>query len=242
MTRTRKSQLPPDSARPGTWVSSHPAEGGPFHVLETDNATRVQRRLEESARRADDVGVIVSPQEKAFWVDAGAEKEVVFVEQVLPQLGFRGELNPAKAGDRYAPDLVVEGHLADLKCQRTPFFKAQELHRVDPQFAVTFNEKDFQRYRANYPSLDIFFWVAWQTCEKKIGDQVYAVKPMAGVWKGSFPAMRRRIEEQRVGAHAYLQRLFDQQGNAKQSFVFDLRRFEFLGGSAVARDAVLWSR
>jgi hypothetical protein len=58
----------------------------------------------------------------------------------LPALGCKGELNPAKQLDPYAPDLVVEGHLADLRCQRTPFFKVQELYGIDPQFAVTFNQ------------------------------------------------------------------------------------------------------
>jgi hypothetical protein len=186
--------------------------------------------------------VAISPEDKSFWVEAGAEKELVFVSEVLPRLGFSGSLNPAKALDRYAPDLIVEGRLADLKCQRTPFFKARELHNVDAQFAVTFNDKDFERYRDRYPSLDIFFWVVWQTCEKTIGGQLYRVEPMAGVWRASFPALRRRIEEDRVGAHAYLNRLFDNVGNAKRSYVFDLRRFEFLGGTGIARDPILWSQ
>jgi hypothetical protein len=181
-----------------------------------------------------------SSQDKNFWVEAGADKERVFVEQVLPELGFKGDLNPEKQLDPYAADLVVEGHLADLKCQRTPFFKAQELYEIDSQFAVTFNQKDYERYCDRYPSVDIFFWVVWQTTAKEIGDRVYTVNPMAGVWRASFPALRRNIEQQRVGAHAYLERLFDTQGNAKKSFVFDLRRFEFLGGSSVASDAVLW--
>lgn len=182
----------------------------------------------------------VSPEDKAFWVEAGAEKESVFVETVLPRLGFSGSLNPEKSLDPYAPDLLVEGHLADLKCQRTPFFKARELYNVDPQFAVSFNDKDFERYRDNHPSLDIYFWIVWQVCEKTIGGELYRVRPMAGVWRASFPALRRRIEQDRVGAHAYLHRLFDTAGNAKRSYVFDLRRFEFLGGTEVARDGVLW--
>jgi hypothetical protein len=192
-------------------------------------------------RPADDAGVSRSPQDKDFWVEAGADKERDFVERVLPALGFNGDLNPAKQLDPYAPDLVVEGHLADLKCQRTPFFKAAALYGIDPQFAVTFNQKDYTRYCELYPSLDIFFWVAWQTTTKRIGGHSYTLRPMAGVWKASFPALRRNIEQHRVGAHAYLERLFDSRGNAKKSYVFDLRRFEFLGGSSVANDAVLWA-
>src|SRR3954454_23053909 len=94
-----------------------------------------------------------SPQDKGFWVDAGRDKERDFVERVLPRLGFSGAINPAKESDIYAPDLLVEGQLADLKAQRMPFFKARELYEVDPQFAVTFNEKDYLRYRDRYPAI-----------------------------------------------------------------------------------------
>jgi len=31
-----------------------------------------------------------------------------------------------------------------------------------------------------------------------------------------------------------------EQGNAKRSYVLDLRRFEFLGGTPVARDTIKW--
>ncbi len=185
--------------------------------------------------------VEVSPEDKPFWTGAGASKEAEFVDRVLPAIGFAGCLNPQKLSDPYAPDLVVEGRLADLKCQRTPFFKAHGLYGIDPQFAVTFNDKDYRRYREHYPSIDVFFWVVWQTTERTIGGEVYAVRPMAGVWRASFPALRRRIEQRRVGAHEYLRRLFDDQGNAKHSYVFDVRQFEFLGGSTTAHDAMTWS-
>jgi len=141
--------------------------------------------------------VTVSPQDKAFWVEVGRDKKTEFVERILPGLGFDGSVNPAKAADPYAPDLIVEGHLADLKSQRMPFFKAREKYGVDPQFAVTFNEKDFLRYRDRYPSMDIYFWVVWQTCERTIANVRYSVRPMAGVWRASFPALRRRIVGQR---------------------------------------------
>ena len=182
-----------------------------------------------------------SPEDKAYWVEAGADKERVFVDQVLPSIGFTGVINPDKEQDRFAADLVVNGHLADLKCPRTPFFKAQELHGLDPQFAVSFNGKDYRRYCARYPTIDIFFWVAWQQTVMLIEDEEFRVRPMAGVWRASFPALRHRIEHQSVREHSYLHRLFDERGNAKASYLFDLRKFEFLGGSKIAQDAVLWS-
>lgn len=136
-----------------------------------------------------------SPEDKSFWILAGEEKERLFVEAVLPRLGFRGSVNPAKQTDRYAPDLLVEGRLADLKCQRTPFFRASELYGVEAQYAVTFNRKDFERYRTDWPSIDIFFWVHWQETERQIGGRTYSVEEMAGVWRASFPALRYSIEQ-----------------------------------------------
>ena len=182
-----------------------------------------------------------SPEDKSFWVLAGEEKERLFVETVLPRLGFRGCINPAKTNNRYAPDLLVEGRPADLKCQRTPFFRAAELHGVDPQYAVTFNQNDFERYRTDSPSIDIYFWIHWQQTERQIGGRRYTVEEMAGVWRASFPALRNAIEHRSVRSHEYLHRLFDQAGNAQASYVFDLRRFEFLGGSPVASDVVAWT-
>ena len=64
---------------------------------------------------------------------------------------------------------------------------------------------------------------------------------MAGVWRASFAALRHRIEHDSVRSHDYLHRLLDERGNGKSSFLFDLRKFEFLGGSAIAQDALLWS-
>lgn len=108
-------------------------------------------------RFADTGDVSVSPQDKPYWVEVASEKERDFVQRVLPALGFKANLNPAKEQDPYSPDLVVEGHLADLKCQRTPFFQAEERFGIDPRYAVTFNRKHYERYCDRYPSLDIYF-------------------------------------------------------------------------------------
>jgi hypothetical protein len=112
---------------------------------------------------------------------------------------------------------------------------------VEAQFAVTFNRKDFERYRADWPSIDIFFWIHWEETRRTIGPHLYSVDEMAGVWRASFPAIRHAIEQRAVREHEYLNRLFDQAGNAKASYIVDLRRSEFLGGSTVARDEIAWS-
>ncbi len=182
----------------------------------------------------------VSPQDKRYWVEAGREKEWTFVQRVLPALGFQAVLNPAKAQDPYAPDLLVEGHLADLKCQRTPFFKARERFGIDPRYAVTFNRKDYERYCEHYPSLDIYFWIDWQETRRDIGGASYKVDRIHGVWRASFPALRHSIEVGSVRGHDYLNRLLDDRGNARHSFGFDLRQFELVGSSDATEDDSAW--
>jgi hypothetical protein len=167
-------------------------------------------------------------EDKNWWVVAGGKQEIVFVEQICPNLKIDGKINPAKQHDPYAPDLVVNGQLADLKCQRTPFFKAQALHNVDPQFAVTFNHKDYVRYRRLYPGIVIYFWVDWKELEKIVRGIKYTVQPMLGVWRVPFTNLATRIEQNLSDSHTYQRRITDTQGNARESYVFDIRGFECL--------------
>jgi len=101
-------------------------------------------------------------EDKQWWVIEWRRKETLFVDEVCPRLGLKARINPAKKHDPFAPDIVVQGVLADLKCQQTPFFKAGELYGIDPQFAVTFNQKDHLRYNERYPDIVIYYWLDWQ--------------------------------------------------------------------------------
>jgi len=166
---------------------------------------------------------VTSTEDKPWWVIHGRDLEDRFVNEVLPRIGFRGMINPEKETNPYAPDLIVEDHLADLKCQQHPFFTAGRFG-LDPQYAVSFNYKDYVRYSDEYPSLDIYWWVHWQ----QLADYGVEVEPMHGVWRASFPAMRWAILHGRVPSHAYQHRVHDTLGNAKASYVFDVRRFEAL--------------
>lgn len=74
------------------------------------------------------------------------------------ELGIR--LNPAKLLDLTAPDLLVDGRIADLKTQNTPFFTASR-YGLDPRFTITFNRKDYERYISLYPDIAIFYWIDW---------------------------------------------------------------------------------
>lgn len=109
---------------------------------------------------------------------------------------------------------------ADLKTQNTPFFTAKK-YGVDPQFAVTFNHKDYLRYKKLYPFSVIFFWVEWTTTEWK----ELKVKPMRGLWKVPFWKLVRDIENGSVKLHTYQKRQQDSRPNAKDSYVLDITKY-----------------
>jgi len=167
-------------------------------------------------------------EDKDWWVIAGGKKEEQFVKEICPRICLDAQINPAKEKDKYAPDLLVEGKLADLKCQQTPFFRAWERYRIPHQFAVTFNHKDYLRYTAKYPNLVIYYWVDWKETKKKIGNTIYIVQSMSGVWRVGFPTLSAMIAGKKVDLHPYERRRNDTQGNAKESYVFDCREFEKL--------------
>jgi hypothetical protein len=167
-------------------------------------------------------------EDKQWWVIEWAKKEQLFVTQVCPALGLTAAINPAKQHDRYAPDIVVQGKIADLKCQQTPFFKARVLYNLDPQYVVTFNRKDYLRYQRRYPSIDIYFWLDWQVRQMQIGQSTFTVQALAGVWRAPFARLARLIETNNAPLHAYQRRRDDLQGNAKESYLVDVRTLECL--------------
>jgi hypothetical protein len=167
-------------------------------------------------------------EDKGWWVIEGAKQEQLFVAQVCPKLGLAAPINPAKRHNRYAPDIVVDGRVADLKCQQTPFFKARVLYNLDPQYVVTFNRKDYLRYQRLYPSIIIYFWLDWQVREMLIGPTKFVVTPLAGVWRAPLRQIAALIEQGSAPLHAYQRRQADRQGNARDSYLMDVRALERL--------------
>lgn len=166
-------------------------------------------------------------EDKGIWVVAGADMEVEFVERIVPLLGLDIRIHPDKQKNPYSIDLYDydNGRPADLKTQETPFFMAAKKYPgfgYDPQYTVTFNHKDYVRYKQFYPDCDIYYYVSWKQTEN------YGVKiePMTGVWVAAFQDMRRLIENSQVALHAYQYRRGDQV-NAKDSYLFDLRNSIF---------------
>jgi hypothetical protein len=169
-----------------------------------------------------------STEDKQWWVIEWAKKETLFVENVCPKLGLVAVINPEKRYNPYAPDLLVSGLVADLKCQQTPFFKAQDLYGLEPRFAVTFNRKDYLRYKEQYPTIVVYFWVDWQEREKIIRGSRFLVRPLAGVWRAAFSTLTMLIEGGDAPLHTYQRRQDDARRNARDSYIIDLRQLECL--------------
>jgi hypothetical protein len=167
-------------------------------------------------------------EDKKWWVITGREKEDVFIQQVCPNINLSAIINPEKVTNPYAPDLLVNGQLADLKCQETPFYKAEVLYHLPNQHAVTFNRKDYLRYAQKYPDIFIYFWIDWKVLSKTIGGKTFTVKPMSGVWVVDFTVIKNKVESRKAPFHSYQRRVGDKGGNATESYLLDLREFECL--------------
>ena len=178
-----------------------------------------------------EVGILNTPmhdtEDKKWWVKKYLDKEKEFV-LLCENLGIKACINPEKTHNPYAPDLIINGVVSDLKYQETPFFKALLLYDIDPTYAVTFNRKDFLRYQTLYPDIDIYFWLKWRITEKEINQRRYRVDKVEGVWRINFFKLGNLIKSGIVYLHNYHRRQSDRAGNAKNSYVFDVRYFDEL--------------
>lgn len=164
-------------------------------------------------------------QDKGPWCSHGASTERVFVERFGQQLGLM--INPEKVKNRYAPDLWNTKTLkrGDLKVQNTPFFQAKPRFGIDPQHAAVFNHKDRVRYKEKYPDIEIYFWVDWVAVRFTSGKQAVGVNPLSGVWFIPFAELDAILEK--APLHRYQQRVDDTKGNAKSSYIINLKHPRF---------------
>lgn len=167
-------------------------------------------------------------EDKSWWIKEGVRRELVFVDEICPRIDLHATINPQKKNDPYAPDLLVDGVVAELKSKETPFFRAMDRYRIATQFAITFDVKDYRRYSSYYPDIAVYFWVEWKQLESLIGGKKYRVDPMFGVWRAPMQLIDKLIKEKSAKYHAYQRRQNDTVGNSKDSFVFDLRWFQEL--------------
>lgn len=159
-------------------------------------------------------------EDKNWWYMHGEKLEEQFITLCQERLKIDAEINPEKAIDNTAPDLIVEGIIADLKTQNTPFFTAGR-YKIDPRYAVTFNRKDYERYKTKYPDIVIYFWLDWMQTKWRNCEVNY----LGGIYRIPFKKLAEIIEK---GApeHIYMHRQAPGDRNAKSSFLLDVRKFE----------------
>lgn len=157
-------------------------------------------------------------EDRSFWYVHGEQLEKQFVEFCNANTELQAQINPTKLVDKTVPDLLMNGYLADLKSQNTPFFTADR-YGIPAQYAVTFNRKDYERYSRLYPEIEIYFWIEWQQLEYR----ERKVKYMRGIYYAPFSYLKQLIE---AGApeHSYQRREREERSNALSSFVLDVRK------------------
>lgn len=167
-------------------------------------------------------------EDKPWWILAGHQRRVAFVEEVAPTFGLPVEMNPANEDDRSQAELFVDGFPCDLQCPTTPFFKAEELYGSPIKYAVTWNRADYLRYLDGSGGADLLWWVHWDETQKTIGKNAYSIGFLTGVWRVPYIEIAERIEAGKTPLHVYKRRVADARGNAKESYILDLRRFQQL--------------
>lgn len=160
-------------------------------------------------------------EDKDWWVkEHGLKRERRFIKEVCPFIGLDAIINPEKRWNKYAPDLIVNKALSDLKFSSLPFVKAERLFGIPSRFEMSFNVKDYDRYMEKYPNLIIYFWIG--------RNEFMAVPPLHATYVASFADIAEYIRSTGFRKHPYRNRVNDQNGNAKESYVLDLRVFECL--------------
>ena len=165
------------------------------------------------------------------WYRHGMELEEIFLEEVAPKLDIHIRLNPKKDDDPTVIDMIYKKYPADLKTQNTPFFTSKK-YGIPAQYAVTFNHKDYVRYKKLYPTAIIFFWVHWTT----LSWNSLKVKPMNKIIKIPFWKIVRDIENGTMPLHTYQRRQTDKRANAKDSYIIDIRKYTEIGDLTYEED------
>jgi hypothetical protein len=106
-----------------------------------------------------------------MWLAKGFKREDVFLELLAPQLGMH-----LVKGERFGVDFIdSDGTGVELKYCDQPFFIAERVLGMQPQYCVPLNCASLKRYP---PDTLIVFWVQWPKLDK----YNIRVKPMKGLW------------------------------------------------------------
>jgi hypothetical protein len=164
-------------------------------------------------------------ENKLLYVKLGQVYEQAFVDKVAPYIGLKAIINPEKATNPYTYDLIVEGKPADLKHQQTCFWLSKAKFGIAPEYCVSFNLKDYLRYKSLYGDIGlmIYFWVERTQTQAVFGSKTYSCPALHGVWEIEFTKLANLIEAGELPLHEYERRKDDTRGNAKASYVLDVR-------------------
>ena len=173
-------------------------------------------------------------EDKDWWLRLGQRLEDSFIalcreKKVLHSIRPNPERTSAKA---YLPEFVWKGAPLDVKVQRQPFFESWDRFGIRPRYAVTINLQDIVDIRDKYPTCRVAIWVDWlatryvktDPADETVSD--ITVEPLHGVWLVDPTGLERLGREgvERGRHHTYGRRLRDKKGNARGSYVVDVRR------------------
>lgn len=151
-------------------------------------------------------------EDKLSWCALGEEQEVEFINAHI----FKDtvlSMNPEKALDKYTFDMRINMP-CDLKTIRTPWIYAQDKFSIDPNHAVSINQKDLRRYAQLYPNIVIVFDVSFTAYQ--------------AIHFGTISHFRKMLKDGDMHKHEYQHRKNDMRGNAKISYVFDITKLPIL--------------
>lgn len=151
--------------------------------------------------------MIADTEDKQAWCKYGEQLEKEFVaNSAFHNTAFK--INPDKETNPYVYDLVMET-AADLKSCKTPWRLSEKMFGIPSKYAVTIDDKDIQRYRELYPSITLIFDVDYPD---------YTAVHFTDIWR-----IFELIGTGLAHRHVYQKRVNDTRGNAKTSWVFDVR-------------------
>jgi hypothetical protein len=179
--------------------------------------------------------LVHNPEDKLAYCKESETTEAFFIDMMNRHSQLTIMKNPEKDKTEkgiYAADLWVPGWgLCDLKAQQTPFFTSRKKSGIEPNKAVTFNQKDVQRYSEIYENIGIFFWVNWvNNTDERFGTVNYRW----GVYFIRLHEIREIIASNISKNHVYLnrkeeddkhflaQKAMNRQGNAKDSWFLSI--------------------
>ena len=102
----------------------------------------------ENTKSAEHGQTPINNQDRFAYYKLGKKYEDKFVE-ICKGHGIDADINPEKKTNPYAPDLIMNGKVSDLKTQTLPFFKSETKFNISPLDTITLNVKDVERYKKN---------------------------------------------------------------------------------------------